>query len=217
MKNLKIIFISTALLIVSCKSGVKKNSSKRENYLDKKTIDSNISSVQNLSETLKKAAKSNFELNVLFIKNDTLELVSDSQFLYFPFGVFKNIQSLKHSLNQFRDSIQKDSSSNEELERMIFNKSFVKFYYDKDQGKFQIVSGQIIDENIVMINGIKLGMEKHEFLEEFFNFYKPIKVDNIKVIQLVSGLQGMTHYYYFNNDSKLVSIKLMSDYLFNKE
>jgi hypothetical protein len=211
-------FLLLPLLFLNCTSNTKKSittiaDSNNQNELNKQSLPVNITS-KNSSDSLQSFAKKKLELNELHIKKDTLEIVSTMAFLYYPFGKFKTFDSLRHSLIIFKDSLEVDSLNNK-LHRMTFKNSFLKFYFDDDKKAFEIVSGEIRDQNIILLNNIRVGITKIDFINIFFNGIASKQVEGIKIIKIISGLEGIIHYYNFNNDI-LTSIKLDTDYLLNK-
>jgi hypothetical protein len=156
---------------------------------------------------LKEKAKADFELIDYRLSTDTLTLISTSDFLYYPFGIFKDNKALKKKYpNLF--------NLKNGLPYLIFEDSYVKFLFDDDKKRLETVYAKIISPEIQLRNGIVTGMSKLEVLTRFFDS-KPDNTYGLKVLTLESGLLGMWHYYTFDNDV-LTSILFDTDYQLDK-
>ncbi len=170
-------------------------------------------------ESLEKTAKKELEMIEMAFKKDTLSIVSASWFFYYPFGKFNSIVDFKKHNNSFDEVIvyDKSDSTDDHLYRVIREDSFVKLIKSSDTEKLEIVSGSITNKKIILANGVRIGMHKKPFLEKLFNKLPYSKeIDEIKVVEIISGLNGIWHYYDFNNDI-LERIRFDTDYLISKE
>ena len=138
---------------------------------------------------------------------DTLNLIFTSDFLYYPFGVFKNHEGLKKAypkLYSLRNGFPYLSNRD----------SYAKFFYDDDKKKLETVYASFTSSKFRLTNGIVTGMSKKEVMTRFF-ISMPDNLDNISVLRLESGLVGIWHYYKFDNDI-LISICFDTDYQLEK-
>lgn len=223
---------STALIpIVSLLFGACNNSSETSSdRLSAKAIDSprhNVAASPNRaaeladtisysSDSLQYLALDSFELVTYELATDTLKLVSTSNFLYYPFGSFSSVSALKKAGLKFAFQQESDASDTSvQIYRATFANSFVKLFQDDEKKKLEIVSGRILNKEIKLINGIRIGTSKRSFFSSFFKKPSTIEKTDHKVIELISGLDGIRHYYAFKN-SVITSIKFDSDYQFNK-
>jgi hypothetical protein len=180
--------------------------------IENDTIDVNI---------LKRNAIKDIDLDKLKIIKDTLWITSTSDFLYFPFGLFKSISEFKKRFKlAWKQNIEEDRSDeipryNYKVYKMIFKNSFVKLFKDDEKNEVEIVSGKIINPELLLTNQIKIGIDKKVFLLKFFNKTPETILDKINVVKLESGLLGMWHYYKFK-DNILQEIIFKTDYLFNQ-
>jgi len=219
MKILKqIILLLFSLLLLNCTSKQKEGTTTISDSSSRNEV-TKFADIKHKSPTdnLQNFAKKELELSELYIKKDTLEIVSTAGFLYYPFGKFKTLSSLNQTLTIFKDSLEIDTSldgARDKLYRMTYKNSFLKFYYDDEKKTYEIVSGNIRDPEVILVNNIKIGITKSDFMNVFFNGVTPEQVHGVKIIKMVSGLDGIFD-YYFDNDI-LTSIKLDTDYLFNK-
>jgi len=148
----------------------------------------------------------------LKISNDTFSIISTSPFLYYPFDENRTIDEfIKRNsfIKPENTRIIKDSF----WEIQIYNSKLILFD-DKEQNKIQIVSGETSNPEVELMNGIKVGISKNDFLMKFFTKIPKDQLDRIKVIELISGLTGIWHYYNFDKDSLRIII-FKTDYQFD--
>ncbi|WP_144913686.1 hypothetical protein [Mucilaginibacter frigoritolerans] len=212
------ILLLFSLLLLNCTYKQKESTTTKSDSSSNEVTKSVLTEDKRSTDGLQNFAKKELELNELHIKKDTLEIVSDAGFLFYPFGEFKTLGSLNQALRIFKDSLEidtSDASSPNKLYRMTYKNSFLKFFYDDEKKTYEIVSGQIHDHEVILVKNIRIGITKSDFINIFFNRVSPEKLKGIKIIKMVSALEGIFDYYYFDNDI-LTSIKLDTDYLFDK-
>lgn len=168
------------------------------------------------SDSLQYLARENFELLTYRTTPDTLQLVSTSSFLFYPFGHLATVTAFqrrqpKLTLTQESDGI--DTSVR--LYRGTFKNSFVKLFLNKEKNAIEMVSGHLYGPEIKLVNGIEVGMSKRNFFAIFFKKPAAIEKGNVNVIELISGLDGIQHYYIFRNNV-LERIEFDTDYQFSK-
>jgi len=153
------------------------------------------------------------EVSDYAMKNDTLWVLSGDTFLYYPFGIYTNIDELAVAYSFMnRKSL---FVNNTLLDNLYFNGSSIVTVLDTSSvSNVEVVYAKIVDTNIVLTNGIKVGLDKSEFMS-----YLPISLqknewDKIHVVVLESELLGIWNYYYFSNN-KLDSILFITDYQFD--
>jgi hypothetical protein len=155
------------------------------------------------------------------IRGDTLWILSGDKFLYYPFGIQKDIHQMK-SVFPFMSRLQIDAN-NSTLENFYYKKSSIVTVFDDDYpnmencergtGNIEIVYAKITNSEIALVNGLRVGLNKLEFAHCL-----PIQLlenewNNIDIVFLESELLGMWHYYYFSNT--LDSIVFKTDYQFD--
>jgi len=162
---------------------------------------------QGKKNDIKEKVKTDFELIDYKLSTDTLTLISSSDFLHYPFGVFKDNKALKKEYpNLF--------NLKNGFPYLTLGDSYVKFFFDDDKKRLETVYAKITNPEIRLRNGIATGMTKYEVLTRFFNSSLD-NADNLKVLRLESGLLGMWHYYTFDNNV-LTSIYFDTDYQLDK-
>jgi hypothetical protein len=157
--------------------------------------------------------KSSFEFNsVGNAKNDTLDLVTCSDYVYFPFGKIKNKTELKTSILKDFNIVNKTDSLDSgifELQILKINSSKLILFFDNDPEatiSSYIIKGEINDKNVRFVNKVAIGMSKKDFINEFFDLFPNELIDKYNVIILESCVSGLNHVYTFK-DKKLTSIR----------
>ncbi|MEK7719966.1 MAG: hypothetical protein AAB347_10225 [Bacteroidota bacterium] len=167
-------------------------------------------------DSLQNLAKEGFGLIELSIKGDTLNLVYTSSFLYYPFGKFNTPSDFIKTNKTFKETIEHDKGDPSiKLYRMSNKNNFIKLFKDDGKSNVEIISGKVNDSELSLINGIKIGISRTDFLKIFFKDVPEKQVVGIKVIRLISGLEGIIHVYVFNNE-RLTSFYFNTDYSFDK-
>lgn len=157
---------------------------------------------------------SSFEFNALVQSSgDTLQIAACSDYIYFPFGKLTNKQSLDSSLlKDFsiiefkRDTftileISPDLLWNESIQ-LKFGDNNLSLFFDNDPEASMhgyIRGGQIVNDNVVFVNEIKIGMSASEFYKKFFVFFPKELIDKYKVVKIESCVLDVTHIYTFIN------------------
>ncbi len=140
---------------------------------------------------------------------DTLDIVSCSKYVYYPFGKINKEEDLKSSLLKKFSVV-----SHQQNETLYFyelkheqNKLFLHFDNDTDaaQGSY-IIKGSLYDSSIVSSNGIKVGMNSVDFYKTFFRSFSDKLKKKYKVVVIESCVIGLKHIYTFEGN-KIISIK----------
>ncbi|MDD3893277.1 MAG: hypothetical protein PHE03_13345 [Bacteroidales bacterium] len=154
------------------------------------------------SQTEKKEESLIKEMIESSIKQDTLSIVSTADYLYYPFN--KTVEPALYFSN-----VKSEIQNNNGIYLLDYKNSFLRLVLSDETGILEIVEGKIVDENILLNDYIHVNMSKSDFASYF-----GLQLDNtIHVVEMVSGLLGIWHYYYFKNDV-LDCIYIKSDYIF---
>jgi len=159
-------------------------------------------------------------LDTIKIKQDTLQIASCDPFLYYPFGQFRDIDSLNRRLSDLQPEIISYDDRTDLIYSQNENKLyFLKYVFDKNADEFnlehkfiQIYSVNIVDSSVILNHNIHVGMSK-QILLQMLNVPYKYNSEDIKIIELVSGLTGIWHYYVFDEDI-LSEIIIKTDYYF---
>lgn len=205
-------FLSISILFISCSFFSKENNKELPNH-------------NRFSINLNNPIDSLIDLETIedyMIVGDTLKIISTSDFLFYPFGRYRDenilnerFKSLKKSIDQQTD-LQTRSSKSPLLIRFSINDSYIKYYYDRENKQFEIVSAKIFSSEILMNNKLGVNISKTDFMNKFSYSSTLPDTNKVSVIELISGLDGVWHYYTFENDT-LKSIYVDTDYTFKKD
>ena len=148
------------------------------------------------------------------LKGDTLEIVSTSRKLFFPFGQFTTLNELlsKHPLVLTSQYKSRDSTT---IYQYTLGRNTLRFILTEDGFddiiKMMIVDAEILDNKIKIWDKIYVGMDKKELLFILYGNMPQVQIDKINSVTLISGLVGVWYYYAFSGN-KLYSIIVRSDY-----
>ncbi|WP_316788845.1 hypothetical protein [Pedobacter frigoris] len=215
MKNVSLKVSAFALLMFGCIAEVEKK--------DKSNLKSLVTD-EILAENRKLLVDSlpgwgnknlNMDIQQVEFHRDTLSFVTTGWFFYYPYGKHATIASFRKAYPQFTVIEEKASLNNDAmlLYRVKQKNSFVKLIYQPDTERMEIVSAKINDTEFTFKNGVKIGMQKEDFIKEFFSH--PFSLKGYNHIKIISALDGINHNYHFE-DNTLRSIELKTDYMFNQ-
>ena len=153
------------------------------------------------------------DITEVTLKKDTLQLLCGVRYLYYPFGRFKTIDQLKMSLKNF--TFHTGRRDDAELDTAEYRDSKIIFVYDDgDHRSMEIVNGIIKDNDCGLLLGMKVGMKKKELIYKFIKEIDEGDYKSIKVLELISVVDGMWHYYTIEADT-VKSIEFVTDRVFD--
>jgi hypothetical protein len=147
------------------------------------------------------------------IKNDTLWVLSGDIFLYYPFGIYQSIDefAVAYPFMHRKTLFVK----NKFLDNLYYNQNSIVTVFDPTQlGNMEIVYAEISDSSVVLSNGLKVGMDKSQFMRYLPVTLQKRELNKINVVILESALLGIWNYFYFD-DNQIESILIISDYQFD--
>ncbi|WP_303310606.1 hypothetical protein [Hymenobacter sp. BT730] len=162
------------------------------------------------TERLSAVVKQEHQLNTLMAHNDTVILVLENRALFFPLGKYPSLSAIRNQYLQLTHQV----NGNEEIstDEMHISADTVKFIKTNEEAEVYIVAGRITGTSLKLANGVMVGMSKNDFLKQYFSHIPQLLVQGGQVIELVSALDGIKHYYTFRNQ-KLTAIEFTSDYV----
>lgn len=150
---------------------------------------------------------------------DTLKIISGNyNLLYYPFGIHDNIEKFLSSLPK-EIGVEKQIMNRIEIYHILFGNNNIEvffgddYYYGKDNFAVKIINAEIKDNTIKVANCIETGMTKQTFIE-MLNLTNTNDLNKIRVVELISILEGIWQYYTFNESDILTKIEIKSDYVF---
>jgi hypothetical protein len=169
-------------------------------------------------ETKPDSKQYNFE-NFVF-SNDTCKVYSNTNYFYTCYGEFTNPVELQNyfskqfSIKTEITFVYKDSSMVDTLYRIVKDNSFIKYVYvnsSEEKESMQIVSAMIKDPELIMTNGLKIGMQKSIALKMLFGKSYNSTFNKVNNYQVITALDGLWINLGFSNN-KLNKIQIVSDY-----
>jgi hypothetical protein len=170
------------------------------------------------SDSLLFNSKEKLEVSKIERNKDTLKMILMNRIVFYPLGKFQKIQDILTHDKNFSLAVEIDKSSlpdSIKLYKVKYKESFVKFFKDEDSNNFEIVSGKITDAAFMLDQNVHIGLKFKDFLNLYYKKDISSHCHEINVVELVSGVDGIWHFYNFKNDI-LTSIKFNSDYTFDK-
>lgn len=134
-------------------------------------------------------------------KGDTLVIVSTADYLFHPFN--KTVDPMLFD-SKLKFDIEKTGDN---VYLLIYASSFLRLALSDETNVLEIIEAKIADKDIMLGDEIYVTMKK----EDFYSYFNLAYDNSINTIEMISGLQGVWHYYHFRNDI-LESIYIKSDY-----
>jgi len=207
MKNLYLIFI--IVIILSC------NRPKKVSFIDNnkaENVDSNSSKFRFQTKNIKPIQ----EIDHIDVINDTLKVLSEDLFFYYPFGKCVTIKSFLKSNPKWAIKQKKLVDSSIILYKLFYHGSNLSIIRSDDSKLVEIVNVSITDDGISLSNGIHVGMSKNEFFKLFFPSVNKYSIKEISTVKVKSSVDGIWNDYYFKADT-LNNISFKTDFTFNNQ
>ena len=207
MKN-KLVIVLIVVIFWGCNSNVNKTTVNSGSKVSIQQPETNI-------DSLEKWVHENLATKSIEVEGDTLKLMSADFYFYYPFGEYDSIDSIQSKYPRLKLETVIDTSRglSQKLYRMTYNKSFIKFIKEDETKKIEIIYAKILDSSIVLLRDVRVGLKKDVFFSKLFN--KPVHLNKINNVKIISALEGINHNYHFNRDT-ISSIVMDTDYLLYK-
>ncbi|WEA00665.1 hypothetical protein [Mucilaginibacter sp. SJ] len=180
------------------------------------SIDSTTKSL-NVTDLMNKAKK-DYKISLIERNSDTLSIVIMNRGIYYPFGKASELSRLKNVDSHFMASEEqtRDKYSNDHvtLYKLYYKDSYLKFFGAGESELLEITSGHIVNKEIIMPTNIHIEMTLADLMKVYFSGAVDSYTAGIKVVKLISGIEGIWEYYYFEKGA-LSLIKIKTDYTFD--
>ena len=196
--------LSLTIVLVSCGTG--SSSSKNE-------IDDTIKIYQTNS------IDTSIKIEQIRISSDTLIMYTLDTFITYPFGVYKSISEINTSFKGEKKIISRESGPTT-IDSVVYGNNLIVFIKANDPSDLyynyvEIVYAKLQNNQIPLKKNIRIGMSQQEFFGEFNYVVSETEFPNIRIILLERMLAGMWQYYYFDQNKRLDSIIMKTDYVFS--
>lgn len=147
---------------------------------------------------------------------DTMTVISRSEYVIYPIGKWDNIESYitTTQLQWYRNIGYKKYFDSMEVSVNTLSRlddSYLDMYRSIWTGRVEMLQGKINDSEIVLANGVHVGMTKEEVFGIIFKKFPRSYVADINVLKVMSGAGEVGEVYTFKGN-KLRHIGIVSKY-----
>ena len=147
---------------------------------------------------------------------DTMIVYSLSDYVIYPIGKWENVEQYitNTQLQWYRDVGYKryfDSMSVSVNTLRRLDDSYLDMYRSITTGRVEMIAGKITDPEVVLENGVHVGMTKDEVFSIVFKRFPKSYVADISVLKVISGAGEVGQIYTFRGN-KLRHIGIVSRY-----
>ena len=161
-------------------------------------------------------SKPEYMIKDVKILADTMIVYSLADFVIYPIGKWENVEQYITStqLQWYRDVGYKNyydsmSVSVNTLRRL--DDSYLDMYRSITTGRVEMIAGKITDPEVVLDNGVHVGMSKDEVFRVLFKRFPKSYVADVAVLKVISGAGEVGQVYTFRGN-KLRHIGIISRY-----
>ncbi len=161
-------------------------------------------------------AKPEYKVKDIKVFIDTMTVYSLSDYVIYPFGKWENIEQFitNSQLHWYRDIGYKqyfDSMSVSVNTLRRLDDSYIDMYRAIWTGRVEVIAGKITDPEVLLDNGVHVGMSKEEVFRIIFKRFPKSYVTDISVLKVISGAGEVGQIYTFKGN-KLRHIGIVSKY-----
>ncbi len=147
---------------------------------------------------------------------DTMTVYSLADYVIYPIGKWENVEQYITStqLQWYREVGYKryfDSMSVSVNTLRRLDGSYIDMYRSITTGRVEMIAGKITDPEVVLDNGVHVGMTKEEVFRILFKRFPKSYVADISVLKVISGAGEVGQIYTFKGN-KLRHIGIISKY-----
>lgn len=178
-------------------------------------------STSGLSSRAKAMRMMNFSREEYMIKDikvytDTMTVYSLSNIIIYPFGQWESMEQYitDNQLHWYRESDYRKffDSMEVSVNRMKrLDDSYLDMFYSIWTRKVELLGGHINDPEVILTNGIHVGMSKDDVFKVFFKKYPKSYTSEVAVLKVISGAGEVAEIYTFKGQ-KLRHIKIETAY-----
>ena len=161
-------------------------------------------------------AKPEYMVKDIKVLADTMTVYSLADYVIYPIGKWENVEQYitNTQLQWYREVGYKNyydsmSVSVNTLRRL--DDSFIDMYRSITTGRVEMIAGKITDPEVVLDNGVHVGMTKEEVFRTIFKRFPKSYVSDISVLKVISGAGEVGQVYTFKGN-KLRHIGIISRY-----
>lgn len=157
-----------------------------------------------------------YQIKDVKVYTDTMTVYSLSNTIIYPFGEWESMEQYitDNQLHWYRESDYRKyfDSMEVSVNRMKrLDDSYIDMFYSIWTRKVELLGGRINDAEVVLANGIHVGMSKDDVFRVFFKKYPKSYTSEVAVLKVVSGAGEVAEIYTFKG-TKLRHIKIETAY-----
>lgn len=157
-----------------------------------------------------------YQIKDIKVYTDTMTLYSLSNYVIYPFGEWSSMEQYitDNQLHWYRESGYRQyfDSMEVSVNRMKrLDDSYIDMFYSIWTKKVEMLGGRINDPEIVLDNGIHVGMSKDDVFKVFFKKYPKSYTSDVAVLKVISGAGEVAEIYTFKG-TKLRHVKIETAY-----
>ena len=161
-------------------------------------------------------AKPEYMVKDIKILGDTMIVFSLADYVIYPIGKWENVEQYitNTQLQWYRESGYKryfDSMSVSVNTLRRLDDSFLDMYRSITTGRVEMIAGKLTDPEVVLDNGVHVGMNKDEVFRVIFKRFPKSYVADVSVLKVISGADEVAEIYTFRGN-KLRHIGITSKY-----
>lgn len=147
---------------------------------------------------------------------DTMMVYSLADYVIYPIGKWENVEQYitNTQLQWYREVGYKryfDSMSVSVNTLRRLDDSYLDMYRSITTGRVEMIAGKITDPEVVLDNGVHVGMTKEDVFRIIFKRFPKSYVADINVLKVISGAGEVGEIYTFRGN-KLRHIGIISKY-----
>lgn len=161
-------------------------------------------------------AKPEYIVKDIKVLADTMIVYSLADYVIYPIGKWDNVEQYitNTQLQWYREVGYKqyfDSMSVSVNTLRRLDDSYIDMYRSITTGRVEMIAGKITDPEVVLDNGVHVGMTKEEVFRILFKRFPKSYVADISVLKVISGAGEVGQIYTFRGN-KLRHIGIISRY-----
>lgn len=161
-------------------------------------------------------AKPEYMIKDIKVFTDTMTVYSLADYVIYPIGKWENVEQYitNTQLQWYREVGYKNyfdsmTVSVNTLRRL--DDSYLDMYRSIATGRVEMISGKITDPEVVLDNGIHVGMTKDEVFRVLFKRFPKSYIADVNVLKVISGAGEVGQIYTFRGN-RLRHIGIISKY-----
>ena len=161
-------------------------------------------------------ARPEYMVKDIKVYTDTMTVYSLAQSVIYPFGEWTSVEQYitDNQLHWYREQDYRNyyDSMEVSVNRMRrVDDSYIDLYYSIWTKKVELLGGYIADPEVVLDNGLHVGVSKDDVFSIFFKKYPRSYTSDIAVLKVISGAGEVAEIYTFKG-TKLRHIKIETAY-----